>query len=100
MGTGLAILVGSIAALALLAYAGFLAARYFFVPRFPDEIHFASASDGWRLAVVRYRPAPANGTPVRPSPVLLIHGLGANRYNLDLTDELSLARFLAARGHD
>ena len=39
-------LVFTIAGLAVLVYAGFLAARYFFVPRFPDEIHFAATSDG------------------------------------------------------
>src|SRR5438270_3698147 len=90
-------LVGLVAALAILIYAGFLAARYFFVPRYPDEIHFATTSDGWRLAVVRYRPA---GQALRAEPVLLIHGIAANRNSLDLTDDVSLARHLAARGHD
>jgi pimeloyl-ACP methyl ester carboxylesterase len=89
---------GIIAALAIVIYAGFLAARYFFVPRFPDEIHFATTSDGWRIAVVRYR---AVAAPIaKGEPVLLIHGIAANRYNFDLTDEQSLARFLAGRGHD
>jgi pimeloyl-ACP methyl ester carboxylesterase len=91
------VLIGTIVGLALLIYAGFLAARYFFVARYPDEIHFATTADGWRLAVVRYRPAVA---PLRSDPVLLIHGIAANRNSLDLTDELSLARHLAARGHD
>jgi pimeloyl-ACP methyl ester carboxylesterase len=94
------IIIWSIVGLALLVYAGFLAARYFFVPRFPDEIHFAAASDGWRLAVTRYRPVAANGEPPHGEPVLLVHGIASNRYNLDLTDDLSLARFLAARGYD
>jgi pimeloyl-ACP methyl ester carboxylesterase len=91
------LIVGSIVALALLSYVSFLAARWFFVMRYPDEIHFASACDGWRVAVIRYRAAdPRPGAP----PVLLVHGIAANRYNLDLTDELSLARHLAARGFD
>lgn len=68
---------GFIAVLALLVYAGFLAARYFFVPRYPDEIHFARATDGWRIALIRYRPAAPRGLP----PVLLVHGIAANRYN-------------------
>jgi len=91
------VLGSTIVGLAILIYAGFLAARYFFVPRYPDEIHFATTSDGWRLAVARYRPA---GQTLRAEPVLLIHGIAANRNSLDLTDDLSLARHLAARGHD
>ena len=88
------VIAGSIALLALLIYAGFLAARYFYVPRFPDEIHFATTSDGWRIALFRYRPA-ANGQPVAADPVLLVPGIGANHYNFDLTDETSLARTLS-----
>jgi pimeloyl-ACP methyl ester carboxylesterase len=94
------IVVGSIAGLALLIYAGFLAARYFFVPRYPDEIHFATTSDGWRLALVRYRPVENGAGPPHGEPVLLVHGIASNRYNLDLTDDLSLARYLAGRGYD
>lgn len=82
--------------LALLVFAGFLAARYFHVPRYPDEIHFVTTNDGWRLAVTRYRPEHSLGL----DPVLLVHGIASNRRNLDLTDELSLARYLAARGYD
>ena len=89
----------AIAALALLVYVGFLAARYFFVPRYPDAIHFAGTEDGWRIALVRYRPAGGdNRAPVEP--LLLVHGLGANRYNFDLTDDHSLALDLSRQGHD
>jgi pimeloyl-ACP methyl ester carboxylesterase len=102
--TALYALIGSFAGLGILVYIGFLAARYFFVPRFPDEIHFASTSDGWRLAVTRYRARPeADGDdkpPAPAEPVLLVHGIASNRYNLDLTDEMSLARYLAGRGYD
>jgi pimeloyl-ACP methyl ester carboxylesterase len=93
------IVTGVIAALAVLIYVGFLAARYFFVPRYPDEIHFAATADGWRLAVTRYRPQDGPGR-AAGEPVLLVHGLAANRHNLDLTDERSLARYLQGRGHD
>lgn len=96
MMTFVGVLAGIIAGLALLVYAGFLAARYFHASRFPDEIHFATTSDGWRVAVFRYRPE----TPLGGDPVLLVPGIGANHYNFDLTDETSLARHLAARGHD
>jgi pimeloyl-ACP methyl ester carboxylesterase len=92
----LAIGVGGIVFLALASYVSFLAARYFYVPRFPDEIRFATTSDGWRIAVSRYRPEQPSDRP----PVLLVHGIAANRYNLDLTDERSLARHLWQRGRD
>jgi pimeloyl-ACP methyl ester carboxylesterase len=92
----LPIIVGAIVGLAALSYVSFLAARWFFVPRFPDEIHFGTTDDGWRIAVIRYRP---NGPP-KQLPVLLVHGLASNRYNLDFMDDLSLARDLAGRGFD
>ncbi len=82
--------------LALLAYASSMVSRYFRLERIPDEIHFATTSDGWRVAVWHYRPRVARAT----DPVLLLHGLGANAINLDFTDELSLARHLASAGYD
>ena len=94
------IIIGSIAGLAVLIYASFLAARYFFVPRYPDEIHFATTADGWRLALVRYRPVIDGAGAPHGEPVLLVHGIAANRYNFDFTDDLSLARSLAQRGWD
>jgi poly(3-hydroxyalkanoate) synthetase len=66
------------------------------VARFPDEIQFGTTSDGWRIAVLRYRPEKPSTHP----PVLLVHGVAANRYNLDLTDETSLAKHLCGRGFD
>ncbi len=57
----------------------------------------ARTSDGWDLALYRYGPSlPLPGQ----SPVLLCHGLGANRYNLDAPGEISLARWLHSHGHD
>ena len=50
--------------LALASYASFLAARYFFVPRFPDEIQFGTTSDGWRIA----RPALSPGQALAARP--------------------------------
>ncbi|HWE31701.1 MAG TPA: alpha/beta fold hydrolase [Polyangia bacterium] len=94
--TWFAVGIGSIVFLALASYVSFLAARYFFVPRFPDEIQFGTTSDGWRIAVLRYRPE----KPSPHAPVLLVHGIAANRYNLDLTDETSLAKHLAGLGFD
>jgi pimeloyl-ACP methyl ester carboxylesterase len=99
MAPAVIIILSVVSVLSALIYAGFLAARYFFVPRFPDEIHFATASDGCRLSVTRYRPV-ADAPVIHPEPILLVHGIAANRYNFDLTDEISLAKWLAARGHD
>jgi pimeloyl-ACP methyl ester carboxylesterase len=96
MWTAASVLASSIIVLALLVYAGFLAARYFFLPGIPDEIHFARTSDGWRVAVYRYR---AEGGKPAAEPVLLVPGVGANHYNYDLTDNTSLARYLASQGH-
>ena len=71
--------------------------RHFRVPREPDEIHFARTADGWRLALGRYLPQnPVAGH----EPVILCHGLGANAYNVDFDERLSLARWLARRGWD
>lgn len=98
MATAITVIISSILGLAFLVYVSFLAARYFHVPSFPDEVHFATTSDGWRISITRYRPAvePARQGP----PVVLVHGLAANRRNFDLMEDRSLARWLAARGHD
>lgn len=59
---------------------------------------FISTRDGWQLAVYRYWKGEATS---RWGPVVLCHGLGANRFDLDAPDpEISLARYLHQRGHD
>jgi pimeloyl-ACP methyl ester carboxylesterase len=83
--------------LALIVYAGFLAGRWFLVERYPDEIHFASTDDGWRIALTRYRARKPNAA---AEPVLLCHGIASNRFNMDLGENLSLAEALANAGHD
>jgi pimeloyl-ACP methyl ester carboxylesterase len=62
-----------------------------------DEHHWVKTCDGVSLAVARYRP---RGVPRRTAPILMVHGLGANRFNFDLNEEYSLARYLAGEGHD
>jgi pimeloyl-ACP methyl ester carboxylesterase len=54
--------------------------------------------DGWTLVAHRYRPtaAPRAGAP----PVILCHGLTYSAAFWDLDPSVSLARWLAARGHD
>jgi pimeloyl-ACP methyl ester carboxylesterase len=62
-----------------------------------NAVHFVTTSDGWRLALCRY---------VQPGelrtrfPVLLCHGLGANRFSFDLGRDPSLAAYLAHAGFD
>ncbi len=59
-------------------------------------VEFVDSPDGWRLATYRY-PRPLS----RRHPVLLVHGLGTNRYDVDFPDpRLSLAKFLHSRGFD
>jgi pimeloyl-ACP methyl ester carboxylesterase len=62
------------------------------------EQHELVTDDGWRIHLHRYRPA---GPPEEvKAPVLFVHGMGANRFNFDLNERLSLARWTAARGYD
>ncbi len=62
-----------------------------------DERHEAITPDGWSLPLYRYRPT----APIpRREPVLLCHGMLSNRFNVDLDDRTSLARFLCAGGLD
>ncbi len=70
-----------------------------------DATEWVETPDGWHLPLYRYRPAAdpnanASQTRARAAPVILCHGLGANRFNLDFDETLSLARYLRARGRD
>ncbi len=94
-------------ALAALVYASFLAGRFFFVPRFPDEVCYTTTEDGWRIGVSRYRAAPTQDAPGSTQsghrykePILLVHGIASNGLNFDLTDRLSLAMHLSRAGYD
>jgi pimeloyl-ACP methyl ester carboxylesterase len=60
------------------------------------ETSYVPTSDGWRLALHHF---PPRGAP-RRHPVLLVHGLGANRLNLDLDERYSIARAARSRGYD
>jgi pimeloyl-ACP methyl ester carboxylesterase len=57
---------------------------------------FARTRDGWRIALHRYLPPDG----AHATPVILCHGMGSNRFNLDGPRRNSLARFLHARGYD
>ncbi|MFQ5702039.1 MAG: alpha/beta fold hydrolase [Acidobacteriota bacterium] len=62
-----------------------------------DERHRARTRDGWDLALYRYRPS--RMVPER-EPVILCHGMLTNRFNVDLNEQTSLARYLRDEGFD
>lgn len=71
--------------------------RLFHVAGRYDEVHFATTADGWTIALHRYSP---EKTMEEARPVILCHGLGANRFNFDLGEGRSLACYLRDRGYD
>jgi len=82
---------------ALLAWTAALWRRvYAFEPGY-RQVHLVRTEDGTRIGLFRYPPRDA---PRRDTPVILCHGLGANRYNFDLGPEKSLARYLQDQGFD
>ncbi len=88
--------VGLVVAWALLFWAGrIFRLRYGFDPGY-QEIHLVPTQDGGKVSLYRYRPDRSG--PARP--VILCHGLGANRFNFDLGPGRSLARTLQQAGFD
>lgn len=65
--------------------------------RAPDAWVEVTAEDGHPLGLGHFR---AQGERRAAEPVILCHGVCANRFNLDLDDEVSLARHLARRGFE
>ena len=63
----------------------------------PDEVYRVPTDDGANVALGRYQP---RGVRRFEEPVLLVHGLGANRFNMDFDERYSLARYLARRGFE
>jgi pimeloyl-ACP methyl ester carboxylesterase len=62
-----------------------------------DELRFAETKDGWRIAIARRAPRGQAWLP----PVLLCHGLSANRGNLDFgVERYSISRALSEAGFD
>jgi pimeloyl-ACP methyl ester carboxylesterase len=59
------------------------------------ELHRPKTEDGLEISMVRYRTEKPAGRPV-----LLCHGISANDRNMDLDDQVSLARWLAANGRE
>ncbi|MCA9562111.1 MAG: alpha/beta hydrolase [Myxococcales bacterium] len=64
--------------------------------RLEPKRYAAETRDGWRIALYRYKPERPRP---KQSPVLLCHGLGSNRFDLDAPNS-SLAVYLAEQGFD
>lgn len=62
-----------------------------------DEIHWLTASDGWRLALHHYLPQDQK----KKNPqVLLVHGYGGNAMNFDSSPRQSLPLYLVEQGFE
>ncbi|HYD48428.1 MAG TPA: alpha/beta fold hydrolase [Terriglobales bacterium] len=61
----------------------------------PPKRYRARTRDGWRLALYRFHEPKSHSTPV-----VLCHGMGSNRWNMDGPGQLSLARYLRNEGYD
>jgi len=58
-------------------------------------LSYIATEDGWNLAAYRYK------SNARRYPVLLVHGFGTNRFDVDFPNErYSLAKYLHRRGFD
>ncbi len=58
------------------------------------SLEFVETPDHWKLALYRYKRTS------KKHPVILIHGLGTNRFNVDFPEaRLSLAKYLFHRGY-
>jgi pimeloyl-ACP methyl ester carboxylesterase len=75
----------------------YLFSRYYKIDLKPDLTHYLKTSDDWAIALHEYRPAGKKAK--RKYPVILCHGLAGNHFGFDFTKELSVSRYLAARGH-
>jgi len=67
------------------------------LPWKPDDLYRVPTPDGARIALGRYNP---RGQRRFLTPIILCHGLGANRFDLDFDERYSLAQFLARRGFE
>lgn len=60
------------------------------------QSHRARTDDGVEIELTRYLPVGAS----KGLPVLLCHGISANARNMDLDEEVSMARWFAAQGRE
>lgn len=79
----------------LISFAYFLN-WYYTSPSSQGATHFLVTQDGWKIAIHSYRPETPNGAP----PIILCHGLTANRFIFDMQGAPSLACYLKDQGYD
>jgi pimeloyl-ACP methyl ester carboxylesterase len=85
-----------IIAIAGIIFLGYFWQWFYYKPTTQDQTFYFRADDGWRLALHHYR---ATKQTVG-LPVILCHGLSANRCIFDIPDAPSLADFLKRHGRD
>lgn len=96
-GSNLAIFLSATALAAGLFFLWVLVVRRIYRVRLPPaQLLRARCSDGWEIAVL-HRPAPRRRF---AEPILLCHGLAANRYNFEFEPPYSVAHALADAGFD
>ncbi len=74
----------------------FWGSRWAFGPSF-DEVHYVPVGVDRRVALHRLRPMEGKK---RKYPIILCHGLGANRFNLALPGRYSFAEMFSREGYD
>ena len=79
----------------LISFAYFLN-WYYASPSSQDATHFLVTQDGWKISIHHYRSGTPNGSP----PIILCHGLAANRFIFDMQGAPSLACYLKDQGYD
>lgn len=94
----LSIAVGALAALALLVWLLIWASVRSLGMSLAYELEERLPTGDGSFIELRRLPAPDDSLGLPP--VLLVHGLGANHRNNDLSEDVSLARFLQKRGRD
>ena len=63
-----------------------------------SEVIYLDTEDGWQIALHHF--GPPEGEPTRGTPLIICHGISSNRYNWDLSEELSFPRYIAELGFD
>ena len=70
--------------------------KHYSLPFECDELHFAKSADGLFLALYHLKPEKIR----YEQPVMLMHGMSSNRFNLHFKKGFSLAEYLRDRGFD
>lgn len=81
---------------AVIIASGYMWQWFYVRPTKQDETCYFETSDRWRLAVHHYVPQETS----TGHPVILCHGLSANRFTFDLPGGPSLAQYLRDQGRD